>query len=42
MVITKTASRNVAFKVTKIAELAFAGQSEILTRELATVRVGFG
>ena len=37
MVIAKTASRNVAFKAAKIAESAFAGQSETLTRQLATV-----
>jgi len=35
MVIAKTASRNVAFKAAKIADSAFAGQSEILTREVA-------
>ena len=37
VVIAKTASRNVAFKAAKIAESAFAGQSETLTRQLATV-----
>ena len=33
MVIVNTASGNVAFKVTKIGESVFAGQSESLTRE---------
>ena len=37
MVIAKTASRSVAFEAAKIVESAFAGQSEILTREPATV-----
>ena len=39
MVIAKRASRNVAFKAAKIAESAFASQSEILTREVARVDV---
>lgn len=34
MVIAKTASRNVAFKAAKIADSAFAGQSENLTRKI--------
>ena len=38
MVIAKTASRNVASKVTKIADSALAGQSEILTREVEVAR----
>ena len=32
-------SRNVAFKAAKIAESALAGQSEILTREVARVDI---
>ena len=36
MVIAKTASRNVAFKAAKMGESVFAGQSVILTREVAT------
>ena len=37
MVIAKAASKSVAFKAAKIAESALAGQSEILTREVARV-----
>ena len=33
--IAKTATKNVAFKAAKIADSALAGQSEILTREVA-------
>ena len=36
MTIAKTASRNVAFKSAKFAESVFAGQSVILTRQVAT------
>ena len=39
MAIAKTASRSVAFKAVKIAESAVAGQSEVLTREVARVDV---
>lgn len=36
MAIAKTACRNVAFKAAKMIESVFAGQSVILTREVAT------
>ena len=36
MVIAKTASRNVAFNAAKMGESVLAGQSVILTREVAT------
>ena len=36
-VIAKTAGTNVTFKAAKIAESVFAGQSETLTREVATI-----
>ena len=39
MVIAKTANRNVAFKAAKIGESVFAGQSETLTNEVATIDV---
>ena len=48
MVIAKTASRNVAFKAANMGESVFAGQSVILTCEVATAgsstfeRRGFG
>ena len=34
MIITKTASRNVAFKSGKLAESVFTSQADILTRQL--------
>ena len=39
LIIAKTASRNFAFKASKIGESVFAGQYEILKREVATVDV---
>ena len=36
MVVAKTAVRNVAFKAVKMGESVLAGQSVILTREVAT------
>ena len=44
-VIAKTASRNVAFKIVKsdeTAESVFAGQSDVLTRQVATEGLSSG
>ena len=36
VVIAKTANRNVAFKSAKLTESVFAGEPEVLTRQVAT------
>ena len=41
MVIAKTASRNVAFKVAKLGVSVFAGQSDILTLTCEVATAGF-